>query len=75
LGHNYRMNEILAFCMGYLFKAIVGIILGKFVALVLADLSNWPVIAHYLDQHPTRWSANCHECKYGPTTPVDSITS
>lgn len=67
------MNELAAFCMGYLAKALIGYVLGKFIAHVIADIKSWPTILHYAENHEPRWSVDCDICNHTETKSVDTL--
>jgi hypothetical protein len=55
------MNEITAFILGYLAKALVGILMGKLVMWVWNNLQDLPRVLHYLEQHGGK-SFECLVC-------------
>lgn len=69
------MNELFAFLLGYLTKALLAVLVGKVVAWIFSDLDlkNCPRVIHYLRDHEGR-SPDCHECSLGHAGNIDGIS-
>jgi len=71
------MNELIAYIAGLFTKAIaaylVGKLMGRPLAWVVAELQEWPRLLHYLRNHQGR-SIGCHDCVLGTPTKVDSLS-
>jgi hypothetical protein len=63
------MSAILAFALGWVFKALFSATLGQVLfdplaKLLVKEVAQIPRVIHYLDRHPGK-SWLCHECKLG----------
>lgn len=66
------MNELIAFILGLITKALLTIVVGKLVSWGVSRMRDWPRILHYLESHGGK-SFDCITCnpKSGPR--VDAV--